>query len=63
MEDLSYKVYITESIRLHAEHKYLNSRWVDTINKKHYDSRTGNEIAFCVIKSAGLKLDDGGEQQ
>jgi len=62
MEEKSYRVYVTESLRLAAERKYINSSWADIIKKKDYDSRTGNEIALDVMKLAGLKFDDGGEQ-
>lgn len=35
---------------------YMTSKYVDLINRKPVDSRTGDEIAADVIKKCGLKV-------
>ena len=60
-ETRSFREYVTESLRLQAENKYLSVSWIDAIRKKQEDSRTPEEIAADIIKRAGLTLQDGGE--
>ena len=58
-----YQTYVTDSLKAIAENtqRYaggvvLQKRYVEIINSKPPDNRTGDEIAADVIKKAGLKV-------
>lgn len=56
-EETLYRAYVTESLRLQQEHKYLARSWYDLIDKTPPPpERSGDEIALEVIRGAGLKL-------
>lgn len=52
---MSYRTYVTEILRLHGENKTLTKSWLDIIDPKPADNRTGNEIAAGFILRHGLK--------
>jgi hypothetical protein len=58
-ERMAYRAYVTESLRLQGENKYIQRSWMDIINPKPVDTRTGDEIALQVIKNAGLHYKGG----
>ena len=58
METYAFRAYVTESLRLQGENKYLTKSWVDVIDTK-VDYRTGEEVAADVIRAAGLILKGG----
>lgn len=58
-DEFSFRVYVTDSLRLSGESKYLSARWLDMVRRKPEDTRTGDEIAADVIKRAGLKQKGG----
>lgn len=47
---------MTESLRLRGEEKYIPTSWADMVRPGVVDTRTGDEIAADVIRSAGLKI-------
>lgn len=47
---------MTEALRLQGEGKYPAARWIEIIEPKAADNRTGDEIAAQVIRDAGLVL-------
>ena len=56
-----YRAYITDSLRAISEStakasggSYMKDRWLDLIDAKPKDVRTGDEIAADIIKKAGL---------
>lgn len=53
-EEFSFRVYMTEIVRLRGENKTLRKRWLDIIDPKPVDNRSGDEIAMDVIKKTGL---------
>ena len=60
-EERSFRVYITESVRLYGEGKVISVPWEDMLKEAPVDSRTADEIAADVIKNAGLRLKGGDE--
>lgn len=55
--DLLYKVYITDSVKLMGEGKYLTDRWYDrAFGKRVIDTRSADEIALDIITRAGLSF-------
>lgn len=70
--DMAYRIYLTDSLKYIAENtarsvssdgKYLTVRYIDIIEPKPQDNRSGDEIAIDVITRAGLSFAEGGEQQ
>ena len=53
--DLSYRVYVTDSLKLSGEHKYIERRWYDLV--KPQPEMDADEIATDVIKRAGLVIE------
>lgn len=58
-----YRVYMTDAAKAFVGNtaranggQELTRRWVDLIDIKPTDNRTGDEIALDVINKAGLKL-------
>lgn len=49
MVELSYRVYVTDSLRLAPQMMYLTGRWIDTIYGKGRDDRSADEIVDDVI--------------
>lgn len=56
-EEFSYRAYVSETLRLQGENKYPTARWVELIEPRLADNRTGDEIALEVIRGAGLTLE------
>lgn len=54
-------MYVTDSLHLAQQNKMISARWIEMIEEKPVDNRTGDEIAMAVIQAAGLKL-KGGEE-
>ena len=53
--DVAYKTYVTDSLQLNVQNKYLTSRYYDIINTNRVvDTRSADEIALDVILNAGL---------
>lgn len=62
-KEKSYRVYVTDCLQAlskntakYASGAYITDRWIDRIEPKKQDTRTGAEIAADVIKKAGLKV-------
>jgi len=55
-EEYTFKVYMSDSVQLAGEDKFITRRWCDIANdlKKPVDNRTGDEVAADVIKRLGL---------
>ena len=59
-EEYLYRAYLTESLRLQHENKYLSRSWMDMANHTPPPrERTGDEIAMDVIMGAGLHMEPG----
>lgn len=59
-EERSFRLYMTEIVRLHGENKTLTKSWLDIIDPKPVDNRSGDEIAVQVLRNTGL-TPKGGE--
>lgn len=53
-ERTAYRAYVTESLRLQGENKYIQRSWLDIIDPKPVDNRSGDEIAVQVLRNTGL---------
>ena len=60
-EEKAYRVYVTDALRLTVENtakyaggSYIKARYIDVIEPKKVDNRTGDEIVADIIKRAGL---------
>ena len=61
--DLAYRIYVTDCLRIISENtekmgggSYIAAKFVDIINPKPADNRTGEEIAADIIKLAGIEV-------
>lgn len=53
--DIAYKMYVTDSLQLNPQNKYLTAKYSDLIDTdKVVDTRSADEIALDVILNAGL---------
>lgn len=57
-ETLAYRTYVTDSLRLSAENKYINERWVDMIRPKKQEDVNALSIVLDVMKRAGLVMEE-----
>ena len=58
-ERLSYRVYMSESLRLQGEGKHLTRSWMDIIRPEQEDTRDAGEIAEDFMRRAGLRYEEG----
>lgn len=56
--DLAYRIYITDSLQLAAQNKYLTFRYADYIAGRmpKPDNRSGDDIALDIINRFDLKM-------
>ena len=54
--DEAYRIYVSKSLQLIPQNKTLKIDYLDLLNPKKVETRTGEEIAMDVIKNAGLKF-------
>lgn len=54
--DETYRIYVTTSLKLAPQSKFLNNDYWDLVDMKEPDNRTGDEIASDIIERAGLKF-------
>lgn len=59
-ENLAYRIYITDSLQLYSQNKYFTKRYIDLIHP-HANEWDANEVAFDIIKRAGLKMETENE--
>ena len=52
--DLAYKIYVTDSLKLSGENKYITARWIDTFNPP--ETTDGDSIFERVVKKHGLTV-------
>ncbi len=58
-EAMAYRIFISESLRLQGEGKYLTKSYMDIVrpgNVAVEDNRSADEIAESIIKGMGLKV-------
>ena len=56
--DLTYRIYVSDSLQNIPQNKFLTTRYYDLIynTQQKADNRTGDEIAADVINRLGLKV-------
>lgn len=56
--DLTYRIYISDSLQNIPQNKFLTTRYYDLIynTSQKTDNRTGDEIAADIINRLGLKV-------
>lgn len=53
----AYRIYITRSLQLIPQNKYITKDFAEALNEKDTDVRSGEEIAIDIIKGAGLSFE------
>lgn len=60
-EEKVYRVYVTDALKITVENtakfaggSYIKARYIDIIEPKKVDTRTGDEIVEDIIQRAGL---------
>lgn len=56
-EEHTYRQYMTEILRLRGENKTLTKSWMDIIDPKPVDNRSGDEIARDFVQ----RMKNGGD--
>lgn len=56
-EEVVFRTYLAESVRLGAQNKYLRKSYFDVVHPQPIDTRSGDEIAEDVINRLGLKVE------
>lgn len=51
---MAFKTYVTDSLHLMGQHKYLSHRWYDEVRPKVYKNVDPQEVVEDVVKRAGL---------
>ena len=61
--DLAYRIYVADCLRIISENtakmgggSYITAKFLDIINPKPVEKRTGEEIAADIIKRAGIEV-------
>ena len=55
-ERLSFRAYVTDSLRLKGEGKYIPERWIEIIEPQRRDDRSAEQIAADIMAGAGLRF-------
>ena len=53
----AYRIYITRSLQLIPQNRYITMDFMDVLDTKNVDNRSGEDIAIDVIKGAGLSFE------
>lgn len=56
----AYRIYVTKSLQLIPQNKYITVEFAEALNPNNIDDRSGEEIVIDVIKNAGLTFGDKG---
>lgn len=54
VEELAFRVYVTDSLQLLGENKHLARRWYDSVRPKKVETMDAMEIVSEVMEKAGL---------
>ena len=54
----AYRIYVTKSLQLIPQNKYITVEFAEALNPHDTDKRSGEEIVIDVIKNAGLTFGD-----
>ena len=53
-DDMAFKVYVTDSLYLMGQRKFIGRRWYDQVRPKVYEDIDAAEVVADVTKRAGL---------
>lgn len=56
INDEAYRIYVTHSLQLNPQGKYITKRYDELIKQSNEPEKSGDEIAIDIITRAGLKL-------
>lgn len=52
----AYRIYVTKSLQLAPQNKYVRMSYNEALKPQKVDNRGGDEIAMDIISRAGLKF-------
>lgn len=55
--DEAYRIYVTKSLQLAPQNKFINVSYNDLLKPKKIDTRSGDEIALDIFERAGLSFE------
>lgn len=53
---MAFKTYVTDSLHLMGQNKYLGHRWYDEVRPKVYEDVDATTVVDDVVKRAGLVI-------
>ena len=53
-DEVTFKVYVTDSLYLMGQHKFLNRRWYDIARPKVYEDIDAAAVVADITQRAGL---------
>ena len=53
---MAFKTYVTDSLHLMGQNKYIGHRWYDEVRPKVYEDVNAAEVVDDVVKRAGLVI-------
>ena len=56
--ELTYRIFITRSLQLIPQNKYLKKDFYEYLNPVVEDNRSGNEIVLDIMHRAGLHFEE-----
>ncbi len=54
--DEAYRIFVTTSLQLAPQSKYVSKSYSELVDPKNEEKRTGDEIAKDIFEKAGLKF-------
>lgn len=54
----AYRIYVSKSLQLAPQGKWLTSSYVDILKPQEVDTRSGDEVIVDIMKRAGLKFEE-----
>lgn len=51
---MSFRIYVTDSLRLMGENKYISVRWYDVVDSPKMADMDGKSIVADIVERAGL---------
>ena len=52
--DEAYRIFVTKSLQLIPQSKWIGKDYMDSLHPKHVDNRSAEEVVIDVMKNAGL---------
>lgn len=55
--DEAYRIYVSKSLQLAPQDKYITKNYTDLLKPKKIDTRSGEDIVSDIMLKAGLKFE------